>query len=1423
MTRPLPQPTRRRWQPLRAGLVDVFYYDQEEFWFRDGRLLLRGNNGTGKSKVLALTLPFLLDGELAPHRVEPDADQKKRMEWNLLLGGQHPNPERLGYTWLELGRVQEDGSTVFCTLGCGLKAVAGRGIAGHWFFLTGQRVGEDLRLVDAAEIALTRERLEQALGAHGTVFRTSRDYRRAVDETLFGLGSARYSALIDLLIRIRAPQLSKRPNERALSDALTEALPPLDQALIADVAQAFRSLEDDRAELTAVTDARDAAETYVDIYRHYARIACRRRAEHPRRAQSHFDRVSRELAEAEQAHTSAQADLQNAVGRLAALREQDARQRAREQALKESPEARSGRELARAAEDARRTAEQAARARAEHERAGRRVEDLQSRLAAAEELSVSACDALLEARASGLSAARAAGVADAYVLHVDSPIDAVSTAGEQVVGTIHGDADGGAPAEDDCGRETLGLRLRPAAEELAVAQERSIAHIRGLLADAARCAQTLAQARQRVEQLAAEADGLAERLQAAAARVAQAGRELLAAGREQLDGVTAFTVADSAAALAALELWIETLDGPNPLAEAVQAAGRAAAAELARREARLAAQRGEVETELALLQGSIAGLEAGEHDVPLPPHTRAEGVRERRLGAPLFRLVDFREHVEEERRAGIESALEAAGLLDAWVTPDGSLLEAGTHDIVLAPAEQEARPPAGVARESLPSGAGPRLDAVLYPAIDPEDGRARAVSEAVVARLLAAVGLDEGHGPVWVSPDGDFRNGLLRGAWRKPRAAFIGRGAREGARRRRLAELRTRQAQLREQLAALAAAERELAAASASLEEELARMPGDGILRDAHGAAAALQAERGRLAQRVAEAAGLCEKATAAREAAERAVREGAEDLALPTTDAELDAIVAGLTALRVALSGLWPALRESLRAEAERVRMTAEHEEAEREREERARQLSAAAAEAGEREERHQTLRQTVGAAVAELQRRLSEAAAELRATADERSLVEQRHEAALVASGREGERREQLAAAREQAIERRREDVEALRRFATTGLVAVALTELEVPPVEEEWSVTAALRLARELEQELAEVSADDTAWERSQRRVTDELATLADALRRHGNNASARMLEDGIVVDVVFRGHTTSVPALAEALAEEVAQRERLLDEREREILENHLVNEVASTLQELIAAAEEQVLAMNAELAQRPTSTGMRLRLQWRVVEDGPPGLAVARERLLRQAADAWSQDDRAAVGAFLQQQIREVRARDEAGPWVEHLTEALDYRGWHRFVIQRHQGGQWRSASGPASGGERVLAASVPLFAAASSYYASATNPHAPRLVMLDEAFAGVDDDARAKCLGLLTAFDLDVVMTSEREWGCYPEVPGLAIAHLTRVDDIAAVLVTAWEWDGVTRIQVERPSTAAPATPAPSSDSQAPGQDLLWPSPTSDV
>jgi hypothetical protein len=170
--------------------------------------------------------------------------------------------------------------------------------------------------------------------------------------------------------------------------------------------------------------------------------------------------------------------------------------------------------------------------------------------------------------------------------------------------------------------------------------------------------------------------------------------------------------------------------------------------------------------------------------------------------------------------------------------------------------------------------------------------------------------------------------------------------------------------------------------------------------------------------------------------------------------------------------------------------------------------------------------------------------------------------------------------------------------------------------------------------------------------------------------------------------------------------------------------------------------------------------------------------------------------------MLQQRISAERVRaDEAGGGsvLDQLANALDYRRWHRFIVQRWQDGQWRKLSGPASSGERALGLTVPLFAAVASFYTQSGFAHSPCLVLLDEAFAGIDDDARAHCMGLIREFDLDFVITSEREWGCYAELPGVSICQLQRRADIDAVHVSRWTWDGRAKRREDDPDRRFPA------------------------
>jgi hypothetical protein len=42
MTTKLPEPVLERFQPLRSGLINLYKYENQEFWFERGRLLLRG-------------------------------------------------------------------------------------------------------------------------------------------------------------------------------------------------------------------------------------------------------------------------------------------------------------------------------------------------------------------------------------------------------------------------------------------------------------------------------------------------------------------------------------------------------------------------------------------------------------------------------------------------------------------------------------------------------------------------------------------------------------------------------------------------------------------------------------------------------------------------------------------------------------------------------------------------------------------------------------------------------------------------------------------------------------------------------------------------------------------------------------------------------------------------------------------------------------------------------------------------------------------------------------------------------------------------------------------------------------------------------------------------------------------------------------
>jgi uncharacterized protein (TIGR02680 family) len=1242
--------------------------------------------------------------------------------------------------------VDEAGQAHYLTLGCGMQAIAGRGRVEAWHFITSQRVGRELALITPKRTAISRDGLSDALGGDGRVFETARDYRRAVDAQLFRLGD-RYDALIDTLIQLRQPQLSKKPDEQSLSDALTNALPELARAMMEDVAEAMTQLNAYRDELKELENVLAAVSQFDERYRLYAQIQARRQARVLRKAQTEYDNQSHELHEAQAHFERAQAAVQGHETRCQQLDVELRRQRSILEELQADPAMLDARRLSDLEQSERNGVRDLRTAREREIEAGhqrsREEHDCQQ-------------------RETDLSHARAD--VERSALEAAEPAQRTGLAG------VHQQLTVAALAEDLVAAQTsaeLAHGMRDAAQR----RQTQLTQIRNRLAECEKAERDRVADDERSQDRRATLERAQTQARAASQALDSVAAQLLAEFRNYLRSLRVLVVDDAETGLLELQAWVDTMSGEQPVSTLLGRARHAAELRLASEQSLLDRSKQELDAQGEILRAEEAALRAGEQLSPLPLPARDAAGRAGRAGAPFWQLLEFRDHVSDSERAGLEAALEGAGLLDAWVTPGGDVLHPETSDAFLR---------LGPARASS-------LQAWLAPA------NHDAVDRSVIEALLAAIGCgpeDDAQADSWLSPQGQFRLGRLHGRFHKAQAQFVGWAAREAARQRRLLELERARNLLQEQRSELRTRSDELAERRQRLADELRDTPKDDGLRSAHAHFAALEAQRRDAQERFADAEARLERSERRLREARAELEADARDLQLPTDPTALDEITQALARYLSAAQALRHALDARSRCASELERQRKRELRAREELASRAGEASARARELADTQARLELLRETALPAVTEFQRRL---AAVKTAVRENDEALDRERTCLVDARGRFGGSEQRRADAQillDARAADRKQAAERVQGFTVTGLLALALPDLE-PPDRSVWSMDASLNLARRIEERLSRVAAEDHDWTRVQSAISHDFTALGQALSALGQRTEMEQSDFGLLVRIIHRNKPERPDVLERLLADEIEQRRGILSAREREILENHLQAEVAAHLQRLLRDAEARVERINQELKRRPTSTGVFFRLDWEPLPEGsegaPLGLDTARTRLIRRAAEAWSVEDRRVVGEFLQTRIASERASDDASPLADHLARALDYRRWHRFRVKRWHDGAFRPLAGPASSGERALGLTVPLFAAASSHYESADSPHAPRLVLLDEAFAGIDDEARAHCMALIREFDLDFVMTSEREWGCYAALPGVSICQIIRREGVDAVFVSRWTWDGRAR------------------------------------
>ena len=1359
-----------RFRPTRAGIINLWDYRDEEFVFADGRLVLRGPNGSGKTKALEVLFPFLLDGRIDARRLNPFAGEERTMKSNVLYRGQD---SAYAYVWLEFAR--EDGTgadEAAVTVGIGMRAQKHVDGVTRWYFVTDGRVGVDFSLLSPDDRPLTRKQLAAEIGPDAIKDKPI-EHRAAVDARLFGLGTQRYEQMLTLVLTLRRPQLAKHLDPKSLSATLADGLRPLDENLITEAAKSFDDMESVQRTLDGLIRAEDAATTFLASYTTYLRTHARAAVD--------------SLTERITAVNAARAGLATALGDLADAETERVRA---EQAVTDTE---------RAGQTAKAKLDSLAKSdRYRDKEQLDKLTEIVGKLGAAARTArqqATAATNTANARADDLAKAERA-LADARHAVTRAAHDLAEAASDGGIAWKAADAEPGKGYHD---RVTARATMR---EHDVTAVRDALTALTDAQRTRARCEQDLqsaeaetGKAQQTVDRMGQDVDASRERLESDLttwhSRHAPAFGDLDVVGvRERLFEV------------------VDTLGEPEgPALSSVLddlTAGPVRAQE--RMLHQLRSEHDTTEGELGELREQRQRVADEQDDAP-PVFAARTAERDARAGAPLWRLVDFAHDLPGDRRAALEAALHAANLLDAWVDPDDAAsVEASAAALsegFLMPLPTPLRPHGHTLADVL----------VVENNTDVPAERITAVLASVALREDASRPEPAGAPTVFLT--GGYSQGVQMGAHAKPDPEYIGATARAHRRQARLDDLDRLISNTRESLnqvqVRIKAAEGLLIAVSDARQQ----LPRTGPLVTALRArdTALVELRLRRESEDTARSA--YDEAVAEVGGRERQLTRVGAQHTIATTPEEIDAVADAIARFRSHGHRLDTA-RSTADSRADQVA------EARERRDEADRTAAALDESASQAEVEHATqeaeltvLRDAVGAdataVVAEMQQLREDIDAADGALKKARKAFDHANTAAGEAKATVTGSLTSLTSAAEEA----QRDAHRLAPYARRELLDL----LHVPPgsvwpaTEQEWPDPATLtadahrRLADDPDAPVSALPSDVVDIHAAIGAATAELRPTESSLKSSKtrvstaiNNLQVQLSEAGhdyrpeweaedevIVVRVADEQSFTPIGEFAARIAADRRDQEQLLSESEKRILQDALLSRLAQQIHERTIDARDLTWRMNAEMRKRRTSSGTTVGVSL-VLADALDDEQRAVYRLTERDAARLGPEDLARMRAHFADRIKTARAANPNSSYAELLGQVLDYRRWRTFELRlvNPNGAEERLTQhrhATLSGGEQSVTLHLPLFAAAHATFSSA-DPYCPKLVALDEAFAGVDDPGRTELLGLTAQFDLDLFMTGFDLWATYHTVSGCAHYELKHSATEHAVSALLMVWDG---------------------------------------
>lgn len=288
-----------RWEIKKIGLLNYWWYDEEKFEFADGRLILRGTNGSGKSVTMQSFIPLLLDGNKSPERLDPFNTRARKIEDYILGYGEDIKEENTSYLYMEFCKKETKN---YLTIGMGLRAKKNQGVT-FWGFIIndGRRIGKDFYLYKdmGNKIPLTKQELKNRIGEGGQVVDTTAEYATLVNNNIFGFESlSEYQEFIKLLIEIRTPKLSKdgfKPS--IITEIMSNSLRGLSDEDLKAVSESIENMNKTKEQLENLQISEKALKQIITPYDNYNKCILYNKAKKYDEKQKRYTKTQKEASE----------------------------------------------------------------------------------------------------------------------------------------------------------------------------------------------------------------------------------------------------------------------------------------------------------------------------------------------------------------------------------------------------------------------------------------------------------------------------------------------------------------------------------------------------------------------------------------------------------------------------------------------------------------------------------------------------------------------------------------------------------------------------------------------------------------------------------------------------------------------------------------------------------------------------------------------------------------------------------------------------------------------------------------------------------------------------------------------------------------------------------------------------------------------